>query len=157
MYLYFLALNLILHSKGILQQNSFSKNSEFCFLVYNFPRQSDLPPLVEVAACHFYLPCPLHALHRCSLRAADGTSPSLYGLPSAVLAISQVWQCLAGQPLRMQHSFAPQEPSGPWCSCSPLVLVSKLLLQAFMRPRCLGICTRQEEPGWSIDCSLVGQ
>lgn len=56
-----MTLNFILRNKGILQQNSFSRNLNFYFSIYTFFRQSDLLPLVGMAACHFQLTCPLCA------------------------------------------------------------------------------------------------
>lgn len=160
--LYYLSLNLILSSKGILQQNSFSRN--FHFFICNFFRKSNLLPLVGMTACHFYLPCPLCPPSHMLPGATDVTRLCLYRLPGLFFGLVSAADrtrcchgCRSGYILAAPgwpacaHAvfIAHQKLSGPspsvlshWAPCELAFLLSSCpghFLQAFVRPKCLGI------------------
>lgn len=160
--LYSLALNLIHHSKGILQQNSLCRVLKFYFSTYNFFRQSDLPPLVEMTVCHlpaWLSPSPgIHAASESQMllgsvfTGSQAYHPGLLVWEAESAAVMTVSQCASwlrptGQLLLMQYSFACQDSSGPFLSVVPhlapctvsFYACLRLFLLAFMRPKRLGI------------------
>lgn len=176
--LYFLALNLILHSEGILQQDSLCRNSKFYFFCIQL-FQAVWSSTIGGNDCITYLPG--HSPSP-SMRAASEPQESLGsactgsqvchpGLlvwqtdPDAVMGISQgsSWQCPAGQLLLMRIHLRTRIQLDHLCLCCltrlhahfPFMLVSRLFLQAFMRPKWLGKGDGQENAGWSVDCSLL--
>lgn len=132
--LYFLALNLILHSKGILQQNSLSRNLKFYFFCIQL-FQAVWSSTIGGNNCITYLlgPSPTPSMHAAAepreLLGSAFTGSQAYhsGLlvwqtePDAVMAISQgvSWHCLDGQLWLMQYSVAHQDSSGPSLSVLP--------------------------------------
>lgn len=107
----------------------------FTFSVYNFFRQSDLPPLVEMtASLNLPGPSPSPSMRAASepqeLLGSACTGSQVYHPgslvwqtdPDAVMGVSQgaSWQCPAGQLLLMRtYSFAHQDSSGPSLSVLP--------------------------------------
>lgn len=149
-----MALNLILCYKGILQQNSFSRNLNFYFSIYTFFRQSDLLPLVGMAACLFQLTCPLCAPSTSPHAASEppmflgsaftGFLPALgacwCGSQNQVLSRLSVGQSnpgSAGWPVFphtvfMGHRKLPGwHSAGSLCTCFPSMLVARPCVAGF--------------------------
>lgn len=88
-----MALNLIHHSKGILQQSSLCRDLKFYFSTYNFFRQSDLPPLVEMHAAGIHAASESQMLLGSVFTGSQAYHPGLLVWEAESAAVMTVSQC----------------------------------------------------------------
>lgn len=178
--LYFLASNLILHSKGILQQNSLSRNLKFYFFCVQL-FHAVWSSTIGGNNCITYLlgPSPTPSMHAAAEPRELLGSPLQVPRPITPARCDRQNQMLLWPSVRAYPGTAWMASFGlctiqlhtrihldHLCLCCltwlhahfSIMLVSRLFLQAFMRPKCLAKGDRQENAKWSVDCSwLMGQ